>query len=118
MVIGSLSAVKEMKQAVDPCRSYEAQLEMLQKKTTIQLRDAVHRLKSNLEGIKNVGGNVSENIRMAVWRVVILAGLLKTLALLRRMILPIRGDNMLEDSRPEVASNSTTMVRYCDGWNG
>ena len=99
--VGSLSAVKEMKQAVDPCRSYEAKLAMLQEKTTRQLKGAVRGLKSNLSSIRNVGGNVSENVRMGIWRVVILASLLKTLALLRRMILPIRRDDMLEDRRPE-----------------
>ena len=96
-------AMKEMRESLNPCATYERGLTELQKRTEDRLLHVISGMKTNLKTLKNAGSGIGENIRISIWRVVILASLLKTLAFMRRMILPIRRDDMLEDSRPQVA---------------
>ena len=90
-------AMKEMRESLNPCATYERGLTELQKRTEDRLLHVISGMKTNLKTLKNAGSGIGENIRISIWRVVILASLLKTLAFMRRMILPIRRDNMLED---------------------
>ena len=97
-------AMREMRESLNPCATYERGLTELQKRTEDRLLHVISGMKTNLKTLKNAGSGIGENIRISIWRVIILASLLKTLAFMRRMILPIRRDNRLEDRRgPEMA---------------
>jgi hypothetical protein len=88
--LGSLTMAQDIRNSVNPCRSYDMELKKVQKNTEIRLRLAMDAFEAELSMLGAEVSTMTENVKLALWRVIILSAVLKTVVLLRKLISPSR----------------------------
>jgi len=107
------SVSTRVKESLNPCKSYNEGLELLQRQTKRQVIAAVNELEMRLLNMDGMRRNLGEDFKILGVRILVLYAALHTLALLRKMILPqhkegfqplddVLGDDALKDG-PEIS---------------
>ncbi len=88
--VSSLTVTQDISNSVNLCRSFDMELEKIQKNTQVRLRLALDAFEVRLSLIGTEASNMGENVRLALWRVIILYAILNVAASLRRLIFSSR----------------------------
>ena len=94
----------DIEKSVNICSSYNMDLHKIKRNTEIRLRLAIDAYEAEIGMISDEVIMMGENAKMALWRVIILAGVLKLAASLISLIIPSSrtSGGALEDRRPEL----------------
>jgi len=88
--VSSLTVTQDISNSVNLCRSFDMELKKIQKNTQVRLRLALDAFEVRLSLIGTEASNMGENVRLALWRVIILYAILNAAASLRRLIFSSR----------------------------